>query len=233
MDKRVSEVDYMSKLVLMRHGESVANYNHTFTGWSDVPLTDEGRREAHEAGRKLNELQIKFDDAHTSYLKRAIISENIVLSEINQLWIPQHKTWRLNERHYGALRGQNKQKVRAEVGDEQFMMWRRSFEAVPPRLEVVPDLRRYHDAGIDEPRAESLKMAYQRLVPYWIDEIAPRLMNNNNQLVIAHGSSLRALIKYLENIDDLGIDGVEVGNAEPIIYTLDHDLRILKKEILN
>ena len=102
------------------------------------PLTDEGRREPHEAGRKLNELQIKFDDAHTSYLKRAIISENIVLSEINQLWIPQHKTWRLNERHYGALRGQNKQKVRAEVGDEQFMMWRRSFEAVPPRLEVVP-----------------------------------------------------------------------------------------------
>lgn len=222
----------MSKLVLMRHGESVANYNHTFTGWSDVPLTEAGKRAAHEAGRKLNKLQLQFDDTHTSYLKRAINSENIVLAEMDQLWIPQHKTWRLNERHYGALRGKNKKQVRAEVGDEQFMQWRRSFEAVPPKLAEVPTLRRYHAAGIEEPPAESLKMSYERLVPYWLDEIAPRLMAGKNQLVVAHGSSLRALIKYLENIDDFGIDGVEVGNAEPIVYTLDKELRILKKEIL-
>lgn len=222
----------MSKLVLMRHGESVANYNHTFTGWSDVSLTETGKKEAREAGRKLNKLNIEFDAAHTSYLKRAIVSENIVLNEINQLWIPQFKTWRLNERHYGALRGKNKKAVRKQVGDSQFMQWRRSFESVPPKLKEVPDLRRYHTAGIEEPRAESLKMAYQRLVPYWIDEIAPRLMDGKNQLVVAHGSSLRALIKYLEDIDDLGIDGVEVGNAEPIVYTLDDELQILKKEIL-
>ncbi|WP_429970559.1 2,3-bisphosphoglycerate-dependent phosphoglycerate mutase [Fructilactobacillus sp. Tb1] len=223
----------MSKLVLMRHGESVANYNHTFTGWSDVSLTEEGKNEAHEAGRKLKKTNIKFDDAHTSYLKRAITSENIVLDELNQLWIPQHKTWRLNERHYGALRGRNKKVVRAEVGDEQFMRWRRSFQSVPPKLKTVPDLRRYHDAGVEEPRAESLKMAYERLVPYWVDEIAPKLMDGKNQLVVAHGSSLRALIKYIENIDDMGIDGVEVGNAQPIIYTLDENLRILDKQIMN
>ncbi|ANZ57310.1 phosphoglycerate mutase [Fructilactobacillus lindneri] len=222
----------MSKLVLMRHGESTANYDHTFTGWSDVSLTAKGKADAHEAGRKLNKTGIQFSDAHTSYLKRAIVSENIVLDEINQLWIPQHKTWRLNERHYGALRGKNKEQVKQEVGEQQFMRWRRSFAAVPPRLQEVDPKRRYQTAGIQEPPAESLKMAYQRLIPYWQDEIVPKLIDGKNQLVVAHGSSLRALIKYIENITDTGIDGVEVHNATPIIYTFNHELQVVNKELI-
>ncbi|USS87857.1 2,3-diphosphoglycerate-dependent phosphoglycerate mutase [Fructilactobacillus hinvesii] len=222
----------MSKLVLIRHGESTANQQHVFTGWNDVSLTEQGKQDAQAAGERLRQLDLSFTAAHTSYLKRAIQSENIVLDSIDQLWIPQYKTWRLNERHYGALRGRKKPVVREEVGDEQFMQWRRSFTAVPPRLAEVTPKRRYARMGIQEPRAESLQMAYDRLLPYWQDQLAPRLLQNENQLIVAHGSSLRALIKYLEHLSDVAIDGVEVPNAQPIIYTLDNQLQILDKQIL-
>ncbi|USS84902.1 2,3-diphosphoglycerate-dependent phosphoglycerate mutase [Fructilactobacillus myrtifloralis] len=222
----------MTKLVLIRHGESIANQQHVFTGWNDVALTEQGQREAVAAGAKLNQLHLAFGAVHTSYLKRAIQSANIVLDELDQLWIPQYKTWRLNERHYGALRGRKKPVVREEVGEDQFMQWRRSFTAVPPRLDWVTPKRRYARIGVREPRAESLQMAYERLIPYWQDQLAPRLLQHQNQLVVAHGSSLRALIKYLEQLSDDAIDGVEVPNAEPIVYTLDEHLHIQQKQIL-
>ncbi|CAM2779076.1 2,3-bisphosphoglycerate-dependent phosphoglycerate mutase [Fructilactobacillus fructivorans] len=222
----------MSKLVIMRHGESVANHTNTFTGWSDVPLTKKGAEEAIKAGKRLKETGIQFSDVHTSVLKRAIVTAEIVLDVIDQDFIPEHKSWRLNERHYGALRGQNKEEVRKRVGDTQFMKWRRSFYAVPPKLDKVPPVRKYRRLGVVEPPAESLKMAYDRMIPYWQDEIAPRLLDGKNQLVVAHGSTLRALIKYLENISDKGIDGVEVKNGRPIIYTFDPDLDILDKTYL-
>ncbi|USS93903.1 2,3-diphosphoglycerate-dependent phosphoglycerate mutase [Fructilactobacillus ixorae] len=222
----------MTKLVLIRHGESIANQQHVFTGWNDVALTEQGQREAVAAGAKLNRLHLAFSAVHTSYLKRAIQSANIVLDELDQLWIPQYKTWRLNERHYGALRGRKKPVVRAKVGEDQFMQWRRSFTAVPPRLDQVMPKRRYARIGIREPRAESLQMAYERLLPYWQDQLAPRLLQHQNQLVVAHGSSLRALIKYLEQLSDDAIDGVEVPNAEPIIYTFDEHLHMQQKQIL-
>ncbi|EKK20065.1 2,3-bisphosphoglycerate-dependent phosphoglycerate mutase [Fructilactobacillus florum] len=223
----------MSRLVLVRHGESTANYTKTFTGWSDVALTERGRAAAFTAGQKLGRLQIQFKAAHTSYLKRAIESENLILEAIHQLEIPQYKTWRLNERHYGALRGQKKATVRQAVGDWQFQQWRRSYAAVPPQLDQVPRLRRYQMAGIREPRAESLKMASDRLLPYWQDQLAPRLRAGQDQLVVAHGSSLRALVKWIEEISDCGIDGVEVLNAVPIVYTFDPQLQILDKQILS
>lgn len=216
----------------MRHGESTANYTKTFTGWSDVSLTKKGKADARMAGQLIKDTQILFDGAHTSYLKRAIETENLVLEEINQLYISQFKTWRLNERHYGALRGKQKATVKEQVGETQFKEWRRSFTAVPPQLENVAETRIYRQAGIKEPRAESLEMAYNRLLPYWIDQLAPALKAGKNELVVAHGSSLRALIKYLEKIDNQGIDGVEVENTTPIIYTLDSNLNILNKEIL-
>ncbi|USS87018.1 2,3-diphosphoglycerate-dependent phosphoglycerate mutase [Fructilactobacillus cliffordii] len=222
----------MAKLVLIRHGESTANQQHIFTGWNDVPLTEQGKLEAREAGKRLQRLDLSFTAAHTSYLKRAIQSENIVLDSINQLWISQYKTWRLNERHYGALRGRKKPVVREEVGEVRFMQWRRSFTAVPPLLDDVATKRRYARIGIQEPRAESLKMAYDRLLPYWQDQLAPRLLQHENQLIVAHGSSLRALIKYLEHLSDVAIDGVEVPNAQPIVYTLDDQLQIADKQIL-
>ena len=156
-----------------------------------------------------------------------------MLDDIDQAWLPEYRTWRLNERHYGALRGQNKDVTRQEYGKAQVQQWRRSFYTVPPLLapsELGHD-RRYtkYDPAI-EPRAESLKMAYDRIMPYWIDAIAPRLRDGQNQLVVAHGSTLRAMIKYLENISDTGIDGVEVANGVPICYHLDANLRVTGKE---
>lgn len=227
------EREELAKLVLIRHGESTANRDNIYTGWSDVPLTPLGIKQAQRAGKLIAKLGINFDMVHTSMLKRAIVTANIVLDDLNQNWLPINKTWRLNERHYGALRGQNKDETRQIYGKEQVALWRRSFDAVPPLLEHPDDDRRYAVNGIlNEPLGESLHMAYNRLLPYWIDQIAPRLMEGQNQLVVAHGSSLRALIKYLENISDQGIDGVEVENGEPIIYELKSDLSIQNKIIL-
>lgn len=222
----------MTYLVLLRHGQSVANRDNVYTGWSDVPLTEQGKKEAQQAGKLILQTQIQFSDVHTSLLKRAIVTANIVMDQIHQNWLPVHKAWRLNERHYGALRGQNKDETRKTYGTHQVALWRRSFKAVPPLLKETESDRRYMELGDIEPRGESLEMAYHRLLPYWTDHIAPQLLVGKNQLIVAHGSTLRALIKYLEQISDEGIDGVEVANGEPIVYQFDEQLNIISKEVL-
>ncbi|WP_283590637.1 2,3-bisphosphoglycerate-dependent phosphoglycerate mutase [Ligilactobacillus saerimneri] len=223
----------MVKLVLLRHGQSAANKLNMYTGWSDVPLTKYGELEAHAAGQALAQVGINFTAIHTSVLVRAIKTANIVAEEIHQLYLPLFKTWRLNERHYGALRGLNKDWTREKFGAEQVALWRRSFFAVPPQLSSPDHDRRYQDLPNDAlPLAESLAMAYQRILPYWQDQIAPQLRAGNNQLVVAHGSTLRAMIKYLEQISDTDIDGVEVANGEPIVYTLNDQLQVVDKQIL-
>lgn len=220
----------MVDLYIMRHGQSTANRDNIFTGWSDVALTKQGITQARIAGHKLACEGIQFSQVHTSYLKRAIQTANIVLEEINQLYIPIQKSWRLNERHYGALRGMNKEQTKLEFGEWQVQQWRRSYTKVPPLLEHITPKRQY-PLGL-EPRGESLEMASKRLLPYWQDIIAPQLRQGNNQLIVAHGSTLRALIKYLEQIADDDIMQVEVDNGSPIHYQLDDQLKILKKEFV-
>ncbi|MCW3779614.1 2,3-bisphosphoglycerate-dependent phosphoglycerate mutase [Levilactobacillus namurensis] len=223
----------MATLVILRHGESVANRDNVFTGWSDVPLTSKGREQARIAGQAIARTGLQFGALHTSMLQRAIVTANLVLEQIDQLYIPEYKSWRLNERHYGALRGHNKDQVRDQVGDRQVKIWRRSFDVVPPLLEQVDQDRRYDRFGPHiEPRGESLEMAYHRLMPYWVDQVAPRLLAGQNQLIVAHGSTLRALIKYLDRVPDADISQVEVANGEPIRYEFDDHLKILKKTLL-
>lgn len=221
----------MSQLVILRHGESEANRDNIFTGWSDVSLTEKGIRQAHQAGQLIASHAVQFDHLHTSMLKRAIMTAHIVLAEANQLYLPETKSWRLNERHYGALRGQSKDKVRQRVGEQQFKLWRRSYKVVPPLLDHPDQDPRYRSLGVTEPRGESLEMAYDRLMPYWQDQIAPRLLDGHNQLVVAHGSTLRALIKYIEQIDDQAIDQLEVPNGLPICYTFDERLNVTDKQV--
>ncbi|AQW21782.1 phosphoglycerate mutase [Lentilactobacillus curieae] len=221
----------MAKLVVMRHGQSEANRDNVFTGWSDVPLTELGYEQAHEAGKKIAKLSIPFADVHTSFLKRAIVTANIILDEIDQNYVPIHKTWRLNERHYGALRGRNKDEVKAEVGEQQLKIWRRSFDVVPPKLTKADEEPRYSKIGVQVPRAESLEMIWNRSLPYWVDQVAPKLLAGKNQLIVAHGSTLRGLIKYLDHISDENITNVEVPNGLPIIYDFDDKLHVISKEI--
>ena len=223
----------MVKLVLIRHGQSLANKENVYTGWNDAPLTKKGIIQARHAGYLLRHEKISFQTAHTSVLMRAIKTANIVLDEIGQSYLPIYKTWRLNERHYGALRGLNKDYTRELYGEERVALWRRSFYTVPPLLKVQDQDRRYAQVPSQSlPRGESLKMAYDRIVPYWTEMIAPRLLAGENQLVVAHGSTLRALIKFLEHISDQGIDGVEVENGVPIVYDLDRYLKIIEKRII-
>ncbi|URL61728.1 2,3-diphosphoglycerate-dependent phosphoglycerate mutase [uncultured bacterium] len=222
----------MAILVLIRHGESQANHDHIFTGWTDSPLTHLGVKQAHQAGKKLEKTHIKFSDVHTSYLIRAIDTANIVLDEIDQAYIPEHKTWRLNERHYGALRGKNKIVVKKQVGEKRFNSWHRGFKAVPPLLKTPESEYKYLRVGVHEPLGESLEMTYKRMLPYWIDSIAPRLIDGHNQLIVAHGSTLRALIKYLDHISDKDVEKLEVPNGVPIEYQFDSHLRILSKKII-
>ena len=209
----------VAKLVLVRHGESTANRDNEFTGWTDVPLTAKGKAQAHQVGQVLSRYQLTFDNVYTSYLQRAIITAYIIMDEMQQAWVPINKIWRLNERHYGALRGLNKDDAREKYGVNQVALWRRSYTAVPPLLEKVRPNRRY-PINI-EPRGESLKMASDRLIPYWTSAILPQLKNGENVLMVAHGSTLRALIKYIEYISDDDIDGLEIGNGEPILYEYD------------
>lgn len=222
----------MVDLVIVRHGQSQANRDNIFTGWTDVPLTPEGVRQGITVGHELKRLGIQFSDAHTSYMERAIMTTNLVLDEIDQLYIPIHKTWRLNERHYGALSGRNKAEVKKEVGADQLHRWRRGFTDLPPQLEHRQHERRYDQSGVRMPLSESLAMTQQRLLPYWQDQIAPRLLDGKNQLIVAHGSSLRALIKYLDQIPDDEIDQVEVPNGKPIWYRFDDRLNIVKKTFI-
>lgn len=223
----------MVKLVLLRHGESAANFSNTYTGWSDVPLTAHGVAQAKAAGQALAAQQILFGHVHTSVLKRAIETAYLVQDAIGQNWLPITKSWHLNERHYGALRGINKDETRQLFGAQQVALWRRSYTSRPPLLVNPSRSRRYHrfPASII-PRGESLQDAETRLIAYWSDELAPRLLRQENQLVVAHGSTLRALIKYLEAIPDDQIDQVEVANAQPIVYTLDDHLHIVDKTVI-
>lgn len=225
----------MVKLVLVRHGESVANAANVYTGWNDVPLTEKGKQQARDAGNLINKVKdFHPTHIHTSVLSRAIVTANIVADVCNFLYLPITKTWRLNERHYGALRGLNKDISRKVFGADQVLEWRRGFDSIPPKQGSPIIDRRYRlcDQHL-MPRAESLHQTQIRLMPYYYDEIASRMLMGEDQLIVAHGSSLRALIKKLERINDHDIVKLEVPNAEPIIYTMDEHLNIVDKQILN
>lgn len=220
----------MANLVIVRHGESLANQLNTYTGWSDVPLTAAGRRQAQHVGQQIQATGIQFSHVHTSLLKRAILTSYIILDEIDQLAIPMTKSWRLNERHYGALRGLDKDQTRAVFGAHQVARWRRSYTAVPPLLTAFSQARRYRLVPPkSRPRGESLAQATQRLLPYWQDQVVPGLLAGHDQLVVAHGSTLRALIKIVEQISDRDIDGVEVENGEALFYRFDAQMVVIEK----
>lgn len=225
-------MEALVKLVITRHGESQANRDNVYTGWSDVPLTAKGIRQAQMAAQRIKNLNIHFSDVHTSMLQRAITTANLICDEIEQSYLPIHKTWRLNERHYGALRGMNKDDSKQQFGVEQVAKWRRGYSEVPPQLSKRDHERRYDRLGVQIPLSESLKMTQERLLPYWNDVIAGQLIDGQNQLIVAHGSSLRALIKYLDQIPDDQINSVEVPNGQPIVYELDSKLNVIQKQIL-
>lgn len=224
----------MVKLVLLRHGESTANYANIYTGWNDVKLTSRGRTQAVLAGQLISKIpNFAPTHVHTSILVRAIETANIVAEVANFLYLPITKTWRLNERHYGKLRGLNKDLSREIFGQKQILEWRRGFYSVPPAGDRITD-RRYVNCDRQRlPRAESLYQTQQRVLPYYHNEVARRLLKGEDQLIVAHGSTLRALIKKLEQIDDSAITELEVYNAEPIVYTFDKYLYIRDKQVLS
>lgn len=222
----------MVKLVFARHGLSEWNKLNQFTGWVDVDLAPEGIEEAKDAGQKIKKAGIEFDIAFTSVLTRAIKTCNYILDGSDQLWVPQIKSWRLNERHYGALQGLNKQDTRDKYGDEQVHIWRRSYDVLPPLSQEKPD-RRYHNlAPQDIPKGENLKITLERALPFWQDEIAPALLDNKTVLVAAHGNSLRALAKHIEGISDEDIMDLEIPTGIPLVYEMDDQLNVLKKYYL-
>jgi 2,3-bisphosphoglycerate-dependent phosphoglycerate mutase len=224
----------MHKLVLLRHGESTWNKENRFTGWTDVDLSEQGVKEAREAGRLLKEEQYDFDIAFTSLLTRAIRTLNLALEELGQLWIPVEKDWRLNERHYGALQGLNKAETAARHGDDQVKIWRRSYDIPPPPLEPGDERhpkrdRRYASLAPDElPLAESLKDTVARFLPYWHGTVAPAVRSGRRVLVAAHGNSLRALVKFLDNISDADIVERNIPTGIPLVYELDDQLKPLR-----
>jgi 2,3-bisphosphoglycerate-dependent phosphoglycerate mutase len=228
----------MFKLVLLRHGESVWNQENKFCGWTDVGLSDKGMQEAIEAGRLLQQEGYVFDVAFTSVLKRAIKTLWLALEELDQMWIPVQHSWRLNERHYGALQGLNKAETAAKYGLEQTQIWRRSYETPPPPL--TPDDPRWsgHDpryAGLppeDIPLHECLKDVVARFLPYWHDTLAPAIKAGKRVLISAHGNSLRALVKYLDKIPDDKIVSLNIPTGIPLIYELDDNLAPLKSHYL-
>jgi 2,3-bisphosphoglycerate-dependent phosphoglycerate mutase len=221
----------MKTLVLLRHGESTWNLENRFTGWTDVDLTPKGVQEAHEAARLLREGGYDFDLCFTSLLKRAIRTLLIVLEDMDRLWLPDQKSWRLNERHYGALQGLNKAETAAKYGEKQVLVWRRSYADPPPPL--VPDDPRYpgHDrryAGLSPselPLTESLKDTVARFLPYWHERIAPEVRAGRRVIIAAHGNSLRALVKYLDQVSDDEIVSLNIPTGIPLVYELEDDLR--------
>ena len=223
----------MPTLVLLRHGESTWNKENRFTGWTDVDLSEAGVAEAHEAGSLLRAEGFTFDIAYTSVLRRAIRTLWIGLEEMDQMWLPTVGTWRLNERHYGALQGLNKAETAAKFGDEQVKIWRRSYDVPPPALadddERFPGRDpRYADvADADIPRCESLKDTVRRFLPFWHEVIAPSLREGNRVLVAAHGNSIRAIVKYLDDVSDADIVALNIPTGVPLVYDLDEDLRPL------
>jgi len=213
-------------LILVRHGESQWNEKNLFTGWVDVDLTEKGLAEAARAGQLLTEAGTLPDVLHTSLLRRAIKTANIALDVADRHWIPVHRTWRLNERHYGALQGKDKAQTLAEYGEEQFMLWRRSFDTPPPPIEVDNEFSqahdsRYTDLGNDLPSTECLADVVVRMLPYWESNIVPDLKAGKTVMVAAHGNSLRALVKHLDGISDDDIAGLNIPTGIPLVYELD------------
>jgi 2,3-bisphosphoglycerate-dependent phosphoglycerate mutase len=224
------------KLVLCRHGQSDWNLKNLFTGWTDVDLTDKGIQEAKAAGKLLKDLNYKFDVAFTSVLRRAIWTLWLMLDEMDRVWIPVHRDWRLNERHYGALQGLNKAETAAKYGDEQVHIWRRSYDVPPPVLELEDERHPAHDeryAGIENlPATESLATTLNRVTPCWNDAIAPQLRDGKDVFIAAHGNSLRALVKMLDGISDDEITAFNIPTGIPLAYELDSDLKPISREFL-
>ncbi|MCC6961714.1 MAG: 2,3-diphosphoglycerate-dependent phosphoglycerate mutase [candidate division Zixibacteria bacterium] len=221
----------MYKLVLLRHGESVWNKENRFTGWTDVDLSEQGRKEAQEAAITLRERGYTFDLAYTSVLKRAIRTLWYVMDGMDLMWIPVIRSWRLNERHYGALQGLDKAEIAAKYGDAQVLIWRRSYDVPPPALEESDERHpgrdpRYRALTREQlPRTECLKDAVARVLPFWHEQIAPAIKSGQRVLIAAHGNSLRALIKYLDNVSEKDIIELNIPTAIPLVYELDADLK--------
>ena len=225
----------MPTLVLLRHGQSQWNLENRFTGWWDVDLSDRGITEARAAGALLREKGMDFDCCFTSVLTRAIRTLHLVLYEMERLWLPVTKDWRLNERHYGGLTGLNKQEMIEKVGESQVKIWRRSYDIAPPPLDADSPYEVSHDrrySGIEVPRTESLKDTIARALPYYDAEIAPALKAGKRVLVAAHGNSLRGIIKYLSNISDEDIVSLEIPTGKPIVYDLNDDLSVARRYYL-
>ena len=228
----------MYKLVLVRHGQSVWNLENRFTGWTDVGLTDQGRAEALEAGKLLKEGGYVFDVAYTSVLRRAIQTLWIVMQEMNLEWIPVVNAWQLNERHYGALQGLNKAEMAKKFGEEQVHVWRRSYDVPPPALEENDERHPKFDARYasltpgELPATESLKITLERVLPYWHSTLTPVIKSGKRVVVAAHGNSIRALVKYLDNISDEEITGLNIPTGLPLVYELDEGLKPTKSYYL-
>jgi 2,3-bisphosphoglycerate-dependent phosphoglycerate mutase len=228
----------MTKLVLLRHGESTWNKENRFTGWTDVDLSEKGLAEAHQAGKLLKENGFIFDIAFTSVLKRAIRTLWIALDEMDLMWIPVYNSWRLNERHYGALQGLNKAETAAKYGEEQVHVWRRSYDIQPPALEKTDDRYPGRDPryqNLDEkdvPLTECLKDTVARFLPYWHQAIKPAIQTGKRVVIAAHGNSLRALVKYLDNVSDEAIVGLNIPTGMPLIYELDENLQPIRNYYL-
>ena len=228
----------MHKLVLIRHGESQWNKENRFTGWKDVDLSDKGREEAHAAGKLLMDKGFTFDEAYTSVLKRAIRTLWIILDEMDLMWIPETKSWLLNERHYGGLQGLNKAETAAQHGEEQVLIWRRSYDVLPTLLEESDERWMGKDpryASIEAgkfPLAEALKNTVERVVPYYETEIAPKIKAGKRLIIAAHGNSLRALVKYLDQISDEDIVHRNIPTGIPLVYELDENLKPIKSYYL-
>ena len=225
----------MHRLVLLRHGESGWNRENRFTGWTDVDLSGQGVEEASAAGRLLRAQGFAFDLAFTSVLKRAIRTLHLALEELDQLWIPVEKNWRLNERHYGALQGLNKSETAAKFGEAQVLAWRRSYDTPPPALERGDSRDASADpryAGVQVPATECLKDTVARVIPYWEGAIGPAIRAGRRVLVAAHGNSLRALVKHLDGVSDADIVGLNIPTGMPLVYELDANLRPLRHHYL-
>lgn len=221
------------KLILVRHGESEANFANYWTGWLDVDLTEKGMLQAQTAGEKIKAAGLAIDCAYESVLKRSIKTAQMILQAADASFVPEYKTWRLNERHYGALVGKNKDLIKEHFGAEQVKKWRRGFDEVPPLVKENHFDRRYQN--LDPrliPTGESLHMTSKRVVPLWQDQIAPALLEEKTVLVCGHGNSLRALVQYLESVPTNQVDQIEIPNAAPLVYTFGPQLEIIEKSTL-
>lgn len=226
------------KLVLVRHGESLWNKENLFTGWTDVELSEKGRLEARRGGKLLKEAQLDFDLAFTSVLKRAIHTLDIILDEMDRSWLPVIKDYRLNERHYGALQGLNKSETAQKYGEAQVLIWRRSFDVKPPKLESKDDRAPHNQMPyqtLDKdklPLHESLKETIERVMPYFESDIKPRMLDGQRVLIVAHGNSIRAMVKYFENLSDDEIIGINIPTGVPLVYEFDDNFKVVSKTYL-